>query len=540
MTKRRGLGDAKGAELLRALSEKMKAEWTSPLKGEGNKQQLSRKSPVPTVEQELIQRAANRRRRSPPVKSIAKKKEDMIEVLRVPSGQKAAIMAAMREGTAAVEESKPKVKTTDFGEAAYRRISLLSSDLDSFAATHCASEHVSQMSKDAIERRIALGAARCGDMLDPDDGYVIGYDFGTSTSKSVLRHPYRGAGAAFAIALPGDWGSSGQSHLWPTVIWYDEATERFSPVPERNSRCLSGFKSALIEGRGHRSCCDTSITMTDAASAFFAMHVAYLLGSALERDPSIKIAGINVGIPVAALGINPAQKLFEKTLLVGLSLVPYARELDLTILRSAWDLDEPVVPFSVFPELSGAIAGYCMAPRYFQGSHMIIDCGSATLDIASFALTNSDWPIGIYNARVEPLGADACRDYIARGAREEDCREAARFLEFDVYRASRSKSGGFLQNEGKFPYQVILIGGGINGEVHKPFLDKMEQAFHRGFHRPTLAADLDFETDTDPGRLIMADGLARAPIDLREVALPAAKPSVVSTCIPDMISKDQV
>jgi hypothetical protein len=68
----------------------------------------------------------------------------------------------------------------------------------------------------------------------------------------------------------------------------------------------------------------------------------------------------------------------------------------------------------------------------------------------------------------------------------------------------------------------------------------MEAAFHRPFHRPQLSLGLQFDEECEPGRLILADGLARDPIDLREVAMPRDLPPLTIYQAPEMITKDQV
>ena len=93
----------------------------------------------------------------------------------------------------------------------------------------------------------------------------------------------------------------------------------------------------------------------------------------------------------------------------------------------------------------------------------------------------------------------------------------------------------------RYPYKVVLIGGGMAGEVHAPLFDGMEPAFARPFHRPTLDPDLDSHDGVDPVRLILADGLARDPNELRAVAaMPRDRPARAGPCAPEPITKDQV
>jgi hypothetical protein len=540
MSKRRGsgiLGDTKGGDILRALAEKLKPAAPAPRAG-------------PRSSDEELLLAFQRRQPSRlELSRIQLKKKQTKgpkkQILRAPPGQRAALLAAAEHAAPASSE-RPSLKApqNDMGEASFQRITSLRSRLDIFSASYDGPDCLPSDSRELIRRRIALGVAVIGEIVDGNDGHFIGYDFGTSATKAVLRHPYR-PGSAFAVPVPLEWASGGQPHLWPTAIWYDVEKECFSPVPEAGARCLHGFKSALIEGFGHRTCCGASVTMAEAAVAFIAFHSAYVIGAAVERDPHLKVAGINISVPVAALAAGDTRRDFERVARAGLSALPLATRLQRESVRGALVAQSaPSIPYALHAELSGAIAGYCTAPRYYLGGHMIIDCGSATLDMATFTLDKPNWPLGIYSARVEPLGADACLAYqVHVSSSLEECRRAARFQEHAVFRDTLAFTrGGFEQDRRKFPYQVILIGGGIHSAVHKPLFEMMETAFHRSFHRPTLATDLDFQSGAEPGRLILADGLARDPIELRKVvAMPGDRPPKGPLSrYPDPITKDQV
>jgi hypothetical protein len=377
-------------------------------------------------------------------------------------------------------------------------------------------------------------------IVDADDGFFLGYDFGTSTTKAVARYPYGGVDNAFAIEVPGGFGA-GQPHLWPTAIWFDHVTKRFSLIPAENLACLDSFKTALIGEQAHRMT-KAGVTAGHAAVAFLALHLAYCIGAALEQEPKFKLAGINVGTPVATLKHAPGIAMFERVLNAALFLVPVAPSLTLADVQSAFETERPArLPYALHTELAGAIAGYCSMLRPYVGGHMIIDCGSATLDMATFALDGVDLrPIAIYDARVEQLGADACSVYQRDGASFDECRRASRYQEHLVYKKTREFSAApFVQREGRYPYQIILVGGGIHSHVHEPLFGAMENAFHRPFHRPQLAPGLRYDANCEAGRLILADGLARDPIDLRKVAMPGDPPPR-RDCLPDMITKDQM
>lgn len=411
----------------------------------------------------------------------------------------------------------------DFGEAAFKKITRLRDRLDGFTAAHGAPALISDSDRSAVFGRVASGAANAARVVNADDGYFIGYDFGTSATKVVLRHPYNPGLPAFIAPVPHTLASHGQPQLWPTAIWFEPSTGRLSPIPEDGWVCLHGFKSAVIEGQGHRTCCGTAVTMRAASAAFLALHTAYVVGAAIERSPKMRLAGMNFAAPVAALKDSKVAAAFENLASAALALIRHADDLTLSQVMAALESSgEAPIPHRFSTELSAAIAGYCSAPRYFQGGHMIVDCGSATLDMASFTLGNEPWPVDIYGASVERLGADSCAKYLENGITSGECVKAVQFQHHSVWKgATARRAGGFVTNtEGQFPYQIILIGGGIDGDIHREVVSTMQPAFLQAFHRPGLANDLELDEQVDTGRFTLADGLARDPIDLREVLMP--------------------
>lgn len=528
------LGDAKGADALASLLKRM---TPAP---------LANSQPQPATSEDLAAALVRRSRIADPKISrprdpVANTKQK--EVIRLP---RHVIEQAIRQADIMSELATPSpapLVLNDFGGAAYRRVSMLRSELERFVADARAPNSVDETTRASVARLVGLGSLAHERIIDPDaDGY-IGHDFGTSSTKAVVRWPYDRALGAFGVPVPAGWSSGGIPHIWPTVVHLHPATSRFTLLPETQSRALSGFKSALIEGRGHRICAGSQATMADAATAFLAMHLAYVLGTVLDRRTDAKISGVNIGVPVAALADSSTYKAFSTIVRAAILLIPNAASLTLDDVKVALAVDdEGTLPFEIHTELAGAIAGYCAGPRPYLGPHMIVDCGSATLDIASFHLGNGLWPIAIHAAGVDPLGADACDAYQKAGVTEEDCRDAARHHEHRIFVATLEQAPiAFGQDEDRcYRYQVIAIGGGIFGPVHRPLLESMEAAFQRPFHRPNLDPSLLCEPGTHPGRLILADGLARAPVDLRQVAMPSDRPASVAPSRSAFISKDQM
>lgn len=526
-----GLFDAKGGEALAAL----RATLSPP------------KAPVlmPHERDDLADAMKRRARVVPPPTRQAKAAKEQQRAkggkirIKMSAADKAAALATVEAVTEVPAQPAATGLAYDFGHADFRRIARLKDRLDSFVASHGAPEKVSATTAIAIDHRIAAGGHVT---IDPDDGFFVGLDFGTSTTKAVLRHPYRRI--AFAVPVPRDLATDGLAHLWPTAVFLDRTSGDFSLCPAEGRTVLTGFKAALIECQGQRICNGSGVTMMEAATAFLALYIAQAFGALAEQHPHTAIAGLHLAVPVAALTDTQGRDAFGRVVRTALRLLADAGALTLDHVRVALMMDdEPALVPELHTELTGAIAGYCSQSRRYAGAHMIVDCGSATLDIAGFQLADGrQWPVGIHAAQVERLGADACAVYRSHGASAEECRGAARHQEHSVYTDARPRDPiGFGQAEGgRYPYQMILIGGGMAGEIHAELFNRMETSFQRVFQRPEIARDLACDDDSEASRLIIADGLARDPIDLREIIMPGDRPTAPSTAQPEMVTKDQV
>lgn len=456
-----------------------------------------------------------------------KKKVQAQEIIRVPRDQREAITTILVSTRPEVRKDGAflqKAPLSDFGKSSFDKLSRLRTERLEFVADYRSDLEIDEADALTIARRIKIGAVSFDKIIDPEsDGYV-GYDFGTSSTKVAVRWPLVALTPGFAIAVPRSWRSGNSPHLWPTLVFYSPSQGGFSLVPRPGSIALSGFKAALIENLGHRMAGRASITNMDASVAFLAMHIAYVLGTISEKTKR-KVSGINFALPVATLNQDGPKTSFDLALAAALRLVADAESITLEKVREALaSCKEPIFFYRGHAELSGVIAGYCRSPRRHVGAHMIIDSGSATLDMAAFQLTGERWPVGISAAAVELLGADAMRAYCDKGAEWADCIEAARYEEHSVYAATmRRDKLAFMQNDRqRYPYQVILAGGGIEGLKMKEMLSTWQTAFERPFVTPELDETLEIEPDTSPGRLIIADGLAWDPDDLRKVLLPSS------------------
>jgi len=140
--------------------------------------------------------------------------------------------------------------------------------------------HVRAATSKAICDAIALGSEIVGRASGPDfdNGYIIGFDLGTSSLKCAVRQPYTADDPVKALGAPPELRSGEHPCLWQTVVWFHPETERFTLYPVQGSLALGGFKTGLIGGQGNGFFSKKlPITKAEAAVAFTALQLAYFI-----------------------------------------------------------------------------------------------------------------------------------------------------------------------------------------------------------------------------------------------------------------------
>lgn len=382
---------------------------------------------------------------------------------------------------------------------------------------------------DVEELELSLAAG--GDILlerpAPDEaGYLVGFDFGTSSSKIVVHQP--GAGdLAYAVRAPGDLCAQEQGrrqqHLWRSVVWYDATTGRFSLAPRDGAIAIEGFKTGLIQATGHRM--SGGITHAQAAVAYLALLIAFIIGDH-QRHPPAGFDGrshysrFHFGVPVACKDEPGCADEFRRVLAAAFEVVPFAADLDLETVKAAHkrataDLETTAdSPFVLFEELAGVIAGYKASPDHRRGPHVIVDVGASTLDVATFHIPDGDHKVLVFMSAVGLLGAEALR--AARGADVPDptfraaCAQHTRHVLSTTF--LRKDSDFFPQNG--IPKPLLFVGGGRLTDVHDELYSNYPKGLEAPRRTPAPGANLRYDADTDFARLLLAWGLAQEELDL--------------------------
>lgn len=373
-----------------------------------------------------------------------------------------------------------------------------------------------------LQTCLAAGSEILGERPSPDEaGYLVGFDFGTSSSKVVVHQP--GAGdLAYALPAPDallvvEQGRR-QQHLWRSVVWFHAETSRFTLTPAEGAVPIEGFKTGLIQSSGHRMA--SGVTHTQAATAYLALLIAYVVGHHRRHAPAgfdrqTHFSRFHFGVPVACKDERGCADEFRRVLAAAFDVAPFVADLDLATVKAALAsaaTDGPVsaeTPFVLVEELAGVIAGYKASPDHRTGPHVIVDVGASTLDVATFHIPEGDHKVLVFMSAVGLLGAEALRS--ARQLEVPDptfraaCAQHTRHVLSTTF--LRKDSDFFLQNG--IPKPLLFVGGGRLTDVHDELYSHYPKGLEAPRRTPAPGSNLSYDYETDFARLLLAWGLAQ-------------------------------
>lgn len=400
-----------------------------------------------------------------------------------------------------------------------------------------------------IDQYVESGSRWLRDNPDPDfdDGYMVGFDFGTSALKLVVREPYKAGNEVAALPVPEQLRSQNHPYLWQTVIWFDPESEQFSLYPIKGAIALEGFKTGIIGQRGTGPVCsDPLISRAEAAAAFIALHLCHLFGwikaeKPLERSTANNFLGVNFGVPVATLDDPKSLQPFSEVVLGAIELARSCEPLTLKNVKDALECvrnEDLPSGFALVPELSAALAGYAMDDTRPMGAHILMDVGASTLDMVAFNLIEDDGEnkIKAFSASVELLGAAAFEVAKSADVKEPDFGQACGYQFHDTYTyACRDDIAPMQFSRTKNPrrsdVQLVVTGGGCSTTVHSAMIQRLVASGllgSRDFDKPEPPTTIA-EIECDRSRLLLAYGLAHDVGTFPHPTLPSRIPKLKVT-----------
>ncbi len=229
----------------------------------------------------------------------------------------------------------------------------------------------------------------------PPTDLVVGFDFGTSSSKVVLQSPYKLESRAVAVDFV-DLGHPSFSHLLPSVLVADSNGLLALRRHDRAREIRHDLKVRLLANS------ETNQVETEELQDDIARAAAYVGLALREVRRKFLIAerdnygadrlrwSMNLGIPSAGYDDDITRERFGVVARAGWFLSLSAEPVSVPLARAAVDRvisgDISDVTIRVVPEVAAQVVGYAKSRQRNEGLHFLLDIGASTIDLCAFVL----------------------------------------------------------------------------------------------------------------------------------------------------------
>jgi len=399
----------------------------------------------------------------------------------------------------------------------------------------------------------------------------VGLDFGTSSSKIVIRLPYEAGQPTIAVPAPAHCRSDAHPYLWQTVVWLRPSGE-FLAWPEGGAAVLHALKPGVLNERHDEAIPldkrwkGPTVTRAEAATAYLAFVMRYVRGWLIQSRPRIVrkrhlVWLENVGLPAETLDRKELTESYRR--IVAAAHLAASANTPLTVDSCKIFLDDQQVigaagdeakaanlGIAVIPETAAEATGFFKSNNATQGAYLMVDVGALTLDACMFGYMDGGYKP--YTAIVRPLGVESYYWFKKEGKTEEGFVEQCKKCLWHVVGTARRdhvphtpcwKPGNELP--------VFLVGGGAQNDLHRKVVSSLaEWAMEHTGNNGIRFLELDVpdgidltEPISDFGRLAVAWGLSYPPDQIGEFPATSSTPKtgdLPRRGEPAFVSKDQV
>ncbi|MBX3648628.1 MAG: hypothetical protein KF766_13250 [Rhodocyclaceae bacterium] len=238
----------------------------------------------------------------------------------------------------------------------------------------------------------------------PQRDLCIGLDFGTSSTKSVVR--LLPSGPAYVVEFS-KGGDEVEPYLMPTRLWV--ATDGTLALQEKGGGgWIQELKVTLMEQPWIKGPVSPGSKVVARPVDLAAGYIALVLRS-LQRwcDEQVLPAlgavkprwSLNLGIPARDLGANEIREAFGIAAKAGWHMAVSGGQIDIVGMGQAVDQAKAptFVPsgmeaemIQVVPEVAAGVTTYARSSAKRAGPHLFVDVGATTLDSSMFLLDDHD------------------------------------------------------------------------------------------------------------------------------------------------------
>ena len=329
---------------------------------------------------------------------------------------------------------------------------------------------------------------------------VIGFDFGTSSSKIVVNFPFNGDIDTYAFPVPKELRADNHEHCWKSILFYDKASDYFDVIPSsENMIQLSEIKTSLMNTFSNK------IILENKGLQWTSEHISVIyLGILLKLIKGWVISDIvpkyyknlnnieyswelNIGLPAAKLNEDKIIGKYTKIIHYAWIISNTNEKIKMTNYLSFFANQTQTKPdfLNIRPEVAAQSFGYIQSAMLDYGAYTVVDIGASTLDICVFNYVNIDdnEKQALFTANVDLLGAESI-NWIKIVNKQFN----KKFLENDLQACIQSSFHTTLINtkttraatlrEWDTIMPVIICGGGKSSDLHLNALNSCKKIWN--------------------------------------------------------------
>lgn len=430
---------------------------------------------------------------------------------------------------------------------------------------------VERMGMEAVLDVGAKGGETSGEPLYA----TVGLDFGTSSTKIIVRFPEEPQSPAIAIPAPAHCCSGGNPYLWQTVVWVRH-DGTFLPWPEPDACVIHTLKQGIVGDRPNAVVAPgygkDPITRLDAATAYLAFVIRYAKGWLLKHRPE-RFRGrrpawfVNVGLPAADYDNNRLIAQYRAAAATALVLAGSAEAINVETTRAsagnrevsaaaASAEDAEAIGIAVVPEVAAEVAGFMKSTAGASGLYVVVDVGALTLDVCAFNFKFRQVEGDLYpllETDVQTLGVEAYHWFMNDQRTPEEFAKQCELMLWGVIwktKRDRDPSAACWKPGNEVP--IFLVGGGAANELHRETVEALDgwakkYIRNNGIRLTGLTPPPNLEWPDADGvfdRMPVAWGLSYTPLEIGEIMPPSRIESIprteVRNYLGNFISKDDV
>lgn len=254
-----------------------------------------------------------------------------------------------------------------------------------------------------------------------EERIIIGFDFGTTCCKAVIRTPDRDHSRAIAVQFE---LSKRAPYFLPTCLWIDKSGKTAISIESPGGICFPDLKITLLDNP--RQVPDElqkqgiNVRAEVATVCYLALALRIIRQHFLHKYAAVygklKLGWeLNLGIPAKSYEDSPIQQLFKRIACAAWKLSVMSTPITIHHAESVL-AESQLSGFSpgihpdlinIVPELAGEATGFIKSPLAPKDLYVLVDIGGTTLDVTSFHLydKNFDQKGALLTAEVDRLGA---------------------------------------------------------------------------------------------------------------------------------------